>query len=300
MSSDFSELCKPKYWLNWLGVGCLWLSSYLPYGLLIKLGKLVGRFLPYFSERQSKRVDFNLQLFFPQLSNEERAQLKKRNFESVGASIFEAALAIWGSDRRLRPLLHTIDRENYEKLKNAGENLLVMSPHFTHMHLVGRLITYLWPYAVMYNPHKNPVMDYFSRRALSCYERTIPRTSVKSLLRAVRDGVTVWIASDTNTGEKQYETVPFFGREVDAINSVARIVEVTKSKIVPVHFHRRDDGKGYNLEVLPAIDGIGNGDLAHDTAVITKVIEDGVAKHPEQYLWQYRRFKYQGERIRKL
>ncbi|VTM42943.1 lipid A biosynthesis (KDO) 2-(lauroyl)-lipid IVA acyltransferase [Klebsiella quasipneumoniae] len=77
-------LLHPRYWLLWLGIGLLWLVVQLPYPLIYRLGNAIGRLAMRFMKRRAKIAYRNLELCFPEKSEQERHRMVVMNFESVG------------------------------------------------------------------------------------------------------------------------------------------------------------------------------------------------------------------------
>lgn len=89
-----AALLHPRYWLTWLGIGILWLIVQLPYPILFKLGCALGRLALRLMKRRAKIVSRNLELCFPQMSEQERQQMVVKNFESVGMGVMETGMAL--------------------------------------------------------------------------------------------------------------------------------------------------------------------------------------------------------------
>ncbi len=90
-------LLHPRYWLLWLGIGLLWLVVQLPYPLIYRLGNAIGRLAMRFMKRRAKIAYRNLELCFPEKSEQERHRMVVMNFESVGMGLMETGMA--GSGR---------------------------------------------------------------------------------------------------------------------------------------------------------------------------------------------------------
>ena len=70
-----AALLHPRYWLLWLGIGLLWLVVQLPYPVIYRLGNAIGRLAMRFMKRRAKIAYRNLELCFPEKSEQERHQL---------------------------------------------------------------------------------------------------------------------------------------------------------------------------------------------------------------------------------
>ena len=73
-------LLHPRYWLLWLGIGLLWLVVQLPYPLIYRLGNAIGRLAMRFMKRRAKIAYRNLELCFPEKSEQERHRMVVMNF----------------------------------------------------------------------------------------------------------------------------------------------------------------------------------------------------------------------------
>ena len=81
MQNKFLDLIHPRYWPTWLGLGILYLLTKLPYRLQLQFGKNLGRTSYYFLNRFRRVAKINLKLCFPELSNSERKNLLKKQFQ---------------------------------------------------------------------------------------------------------------------------------------------------------------------------------------------------------------------------
>jgi KDO2-lipid IV(A) lauroyltransferase len=130
--------------------------------------------------------------------------------------------------------------------------------------------------------------------------KVVPKDDfVRGLLAAMKAGETVGILMDTNMTPPQGVFVDFFGIPACTASGLARIALRTDAAVVP-GFTIWDEALGkYRLRFDPAIELVRTGDLEADiianTQKFTKVIEEYVRKHPEQWLWVHRRWKTRPE-----
>jgi KDO2-lipid IV(A) lauroyltransferase len=120
-----AALLHPRYWLTWLGIGILWLIVQLPYPILFKLGCALGRLALRLMKRRAKIVSRNLELCFPQMSEQERQQMVVKNFESVGMGVMETGMAWFWSDKRISRWTEVIGMEHIRTFRQKRGILLV-------------------------------------------------------------------------------------------------------------------------------------------------------------------------------
>jgi Kdo2-lipid IVA lauroyltransferase/acyltransferase len=121
----------------------------------------------------------------------------------------------------------------------------------------------------------------------------------RGLLALMRRGETVGILMDTNMTPPQGVFVDFFGRLACTGTGLARVAMKTGAQVLPGFLLWEPSQRRYVLRFgapLPlASTGVYEADVAANTAVFTKVIEDYVRAYPDQWLWVHRRWKTRPE-----
>jgi len=288
-----SKRLLPRYWAAWSSLVGLRLLSLLPYGLLVAVGRLLGRILYRVSPDRREIARINLRLCFPQMPDHERERLLRANFESLGIAVCETAMAFFWSDRRLAPLSHVEGLEHLQQALASGKGVILLTCHMTHLEVSGHLLALHETISLMYREHKNPLMDQAIResRAARAHD-TVERNDVRTMIRELRRGHAVWYAPDQNYGgTTQVVFVPFFGVPALTVTTTARLAQMTGAAVVPFFPVRLRDGSGYRIRLLPALADFPGGDEVSDTLRINQMVEQAVLEAPDQYLWVHRRFK---------
>ena len=109
----------PKHWPTWFGLIFLRSCTLLPYRVQMWLGSFIGYLSYYLIPRRRHIVETNIQLAFPELSEDEQIKLVKKTFYSTGMGIFETAMAWWGSQRRLQGMVNINGIEHFTKCISA-------------------------------------------------------------------------------------------------------------------------------------------------------------------------------------
>ena len=110
----------PKYWLTWVGLGVLRVSSYLPYAWLIYLGTGLGWLGFYLVPGRRRITRTNIRLAFPELDAKTQRRIVKESFYSATLAIFESALSWWGSDKKLKSLYRIEGLDHLHAAMHAG------------------------------------------------------------------------------------------------------------------------------------------------------------------------------------
>lgn len=125
----------------------------------------------------------------------------------------------------------------------------------------------------------------------------VQRHRMRDLLRVLEDNRAIWYAYDVDGGNKRTVFAPLFGIQTASLTTVTRIVKRSGAMVIPISFYRRDEGKeiGYDIFLSPPLENFPSGDLVEDATRLNATVEQGILKKPEQYVWQYKRFKTRPE-----
>ena len=283
---------QPRYWPTWLGFGLLRLSCFLPYRWHIALGKALGRLGHRIAGKRRAITRRNIELCFPELTPAERDKLALEHFEALGASLMELGLGRWATTEKLRAMTTVTGAEHVTNTLAEGHGVILISGHFTALEVSGRVFKDFVPvYDAVFRRFRSPLVTQMvaTGREVSA-RRLIEKSDIKSMVRSLREGVPVWYAPDQAYQQKLSALLPFFG--VPAMTNIATgtLAKLGKAKVVP-YFPRRLPEGGYEITVLPPLDGVTGEDLQEDTRKFTAVLEEQIRRCPEQYYWIHRKFK---------
>ena len=283
---------QPRHWLTWLGIGCLRLTCLLPYRWHIGLGKAIGRLGHRISAKRRAIARRNIELCFPELSADERDRLALEHFEALGASMMEMGLARWASDKKLTSMMTITGAEYIQQVLDEGYGVILLSAHFSALEISGRVLSQNCPpFDAVYRRFRSPLTTEFlaSSRELAA-RRVIEKNDIKSMVRSLRNGLPVWYAPDQSYHLKQSALLPFFGVPAMSNTATGTLAKLGKAKAVPFFPRRRPEG-GYELTILPPIEGLPSDDPEEDTKKYIAILENQIRRCPEQYFWVHRKFK---------
>lgn len=287
------QLLYPRYWLNWLGIGLLYVLVLLPYPWLLAIGKWLGRLSLRFMKRRAAITRRNLELSFPAISLSTREEWLVKNFESTGLALIETGMAWFWPDWRIRKWFSVVGIEHLEKAKQSNNGILLLGLHFMTLELGARAIGLENPGVGVYRPHNNLFMDWLQTWGrLRSNKYMLDRRDVKGMIRALKQGEMVWYAPDHDYGPRNSVFVPLFAVEKAATTiGTSILMRTTRATLLPFVPRRNADGSGYTLIIQPPIEGFPMDDEVAAAAFINKQIEQEIMLAPDQYMWLHRRFK---------
>ncbi|MEH3024357.1 MAG: lipid A biosynthesis lauroyl acyltransferase [Pseudomonas oryzihabitans] len=284
----------PRYWPLWFGLGLLWLLVQLPYAVLLRLADGLGWVFYRAAGERRAIARRNLELCFPQLDDQARERLLKRNFASSAMALLEMAMSWWWPRNRLARLAHIEGLEHLQAAQREGQGVILMALHFTTLEIGAALLGQRHTIDGMYRQHKNPVFDFIQRQGRERHNldaTAIEREDVRTMLKVLRAGRAIWYAPDQDYGAKQSLFVPLFGIPAATVTATTKFARLGRARVLPFTQERLADGSGYRLVIHPPLADFPGETEEADCLRINRWVERCVSALPEQYLWAHRRFK---------
>jgi KDO2-lipid IV(A) lauroyltransferase len=244
----------------------------------------------------------NLEMVFPEKSVAERRRILRGVFTSLGRQLAELCQFPKYTPENIDEVVVYDALENYERAYAQKKGVLFLTAHFGGWELsaFAHSLHGHWLHIVM-RPMDNQYLDQLLQQYRTMHgNKTVAKDDfVRGLLAAMRAGETVGILMDTNMTPPQGIFVDFFGIPACTASGLARIALRTNAAVVPGFTIWDSDLQKYRLRFDPALELIRTGDLEADiaanTQMFTKVIEDYVRRYPDQWLWVHRRWKTRPE-----
>lgn len=276
--------------LTRVGLAGLRAISTLPYPALRVLGNRGGA-LAWRLAPDRRRVTLrNLELCFPQWSEERRVAVARAHFRYFVRSFVDRFILWYGPITRVRALCRLEGAEHYEQ--HRGKPVILLAPHFVGCDAGGARMFFETPIVSMYAKQKNRVFDAAMTRGrtrLPGASMVLRTDGLRAAVRALRGGTPFYFLPDMDLGARDALFVPFFGVRAATVTSVARLARLTGAVVVPCVTRMTDDG--YVVRLYPAWEAFPGDDLREATRRMNAFIEERVLEMPAQYLWSHRRFK---------
>lgn len=276
-------------------VGLLYLGGLLPWPLMTALAKVAGLTLYACAPFRRRVAMINIGLCFPALSPGQRRAMVRDIFVSHMMGMFETTVAWWGNEARLKGRVQASGFDKLNALQAQGQGVILLGCHLTTLDLAGRLIGQQTDIDVVYRPQKYPVYDVLMRSSRErLFKHAIERNDIRTLIRNIKKGRTVWYAPDQDYGRKNAVFAPFFGIPAATLTATSRLAKMTGAPIY-LYTHYRLPGGRYDIAIEGPFEGFPTGDDVRDATFINAIIESAIRRHPEQYMWLHKRFKSRPE-----
>jgi len=279
-----------------LGRAGLYLTARLSPAVVYWLGGGLGRIYSYLPTRSGHAARVNLAICFPELSARERLALFRASFAHTGRCLLELGRIWCGRDQGLPGIVREAHgQEVFERARAQGKGVILVTPHLGSWEFLSVFMPRLAPATCIYRPPRVREMEQVVRHGR---ERHGPQFApagargVRALQRALERGELACMLPDQDPGHGAGVFVPFFGHLANTGTLVGRLAMRTGAPVVIVAALRVAGGR-FDVVFGEVEAEAGSADPAVAAAALNRAVERCVRAAPEQYLWSYKRFRFQ-------
>ena len=288
----FLEYSAAKSVLTGLGV--------LPAPAAIALGKWVGRVFYLVAADLRRTAAINLRLAFPEKSEEERKELIRVCFDTLGRQLGLFSQFATRSQEQLQNMIEPSGLENVIAAKEKyGNRFIFWTAHLGAWELTSFGLSFLGhPFTFLVRRIDNPrIEDMVDRVRTRFGDKTLDKLSAaRSMLKILRQGETpLGLLFDLNALDDEAIFVDFFGVPAATSFIISKLAVRTNTPLVSVFSPWNEQTKKFQLivgpAVVPEVTGDEEADVRNLTIKLSLIIEDQIRQHPGQWLWVHKRWK---------
>jgi KDO2-lipid IV(A) lauroyltransferase len=284
----------------WAAKSVLITLSQLPPPTAYAIGRGMGKLAYMLAPHLRRTGAVNLRLAFPEKTDEERAQLLRECFDSLGRELGLFSQMSSRSRERLRDLVEVRNVEILEEArKTHGDNLIYYTGHLGAWELTSFGVSLLgYPFTFLVRRIDNPRIEQLVDGVRTRFgNKTLDKLSAgRSMLKILRSGETaLGLLPDLNTLDDEAIFVDFFGVPAATTFLMAKFALRTNTPVIPFFAPWCEEKRKYLLIVEPPV----TFELTDDedenvrrlTAAITERVENQIRRYPGQWLWIHKRWK---------
>ena len=286
------SLLRPRYWLTWLGIFCLFVIAYLPEFVTSFLSRVLGTYVAAKNKKRHHIARVNLKLCYPDKNEIEiDAMLQMHFIEHVRAMLYYARLWFYPAFILRRKIL-VEGFEQIEHYRKQDRNIIILLSHSVGLDVAIASISMRYGANGPYKAMRNPVFDWLLANRRVRYGGTIfPREDgLRPIIRATRMGDPLVYLADEDLGSERSIFVPLFGIQKATIPVLGRLAKTCDAVVLPCICCYDPQQKKYKTTLLPPIENF-TGDDADDVLAMNQAIEKTIAVCPPQYFWSFRLFQ---------
>lgn len=267
----------------------------LPLPIALRLGDFLGSVMFHVVRVRRGVILEQLGRAFPEMPTRSRLRCGADCYRNLARTAVETIRWHGGARAALADRIRMRGARHLDEALALGRGVIIVTFHFGNWELAGAHLAGLgYPVSVVVQRIHNPFLDRMvSEARLGAGMRTIERgNAVRGVARALRENRVVGILSDQDAREGGV-FVPFLGRPASTPRGPAVLsIRLEAPALTAIMVRRRDGGFDFLIEPI-ACERVGDldTDVRRFTASYTARLEEFVRKHPEQWLWQHRRWK---------
>lgn len=257
------------------------------------LGAGLGRAFWWCRTRGANTTIANIEHCFPELPCEERRRMARESVIEFGKTCFELPLVLQRPPEWVRSKV--INTHNQALLNQAladERGLLLFCPHLGNWEVSGIEISAQTAMTTLYEPSSYPELDAVVKASRSRLGATLVPTDkrgVLALVKTLRAGGTVGILPDQEPVRESGGYAPFFGQPALTMTLCHKLMQRTGAQAL-ITYALRVPG-GFEVYYQSLDEEFFSDDEAVSLAALNRGLEQAVRKAPQQYQWEYKRFK---------
>jgi len=288
-----AEYLKPSYWGVWCAMFFLWLIMFLPAPVIDGLSNKLGDLIRSINKKRRRIARKNIDLCFPELNDEEKKELIRKNFRHQARSILYYGLIWWAPKVILNKRIVFKGQENIERSLSNNRSVIFMAAHSLGLEVAVSAVSMSYTISGPFNPMKNKLVDWLVAKGRARHGGIIytRETGLRPIIKDVRGGCTMFYLPDEDLGPDRSIFVPFFDVEKASVPVLGRLAKSCKADVMPCMVCYDEEKHCYVIHVLPAIKNFPTGDDYEDTLAMNKSLEEIIRLCPSQYFWIMKLFK---------
>ena len=269
----------------------VWFLGIIPFFVQRFLSKIVAFYLLVVPNHSAQITKLNIELAYPELSERQRLEIVRASLTDLGQKFFSLISTWVRPTQNSHRLVKVVSGLNTFQNTSAKKPTLILLPHIGNWELFGVWLTQYRSYTAMFRPLR---IYHISEMVRKARERggniLVPATTigVRQIWKRLNNAETAIVLPDQapKGGEGVY--VPFFGHQVLTPVLPYRLALATGAEVfigaaVRVEHHYEIILRHLKKPLLE--------DQEQWLSVMNAEIETLVRQFPNQYQWEYRRFR---------
>lgn len=244
--------------------------------------------------RMKQVTRINIDLCFPDETPAWRRNLAKKSLIETSVTACEMAACWIKPVSVVDSLIESIEGEHIlQEAQKLGKGVVLLAPHLGNWELLNFHLATHYPMEIMYAPPKQQALDSLildARKRAGAKLVPASRRGVLSIFKHLKSGGITGILPDQEPPLQSGVFAPFFGIKTLTPTLVSKLIKETNSVAVGVACFRQKNGH-FKLYLSKCHEAIYDSNVLVSAAALNRTIQDMILMHPEQYQWEYKRFK---------
>jgi len=272
-----------------------WILARIPLRANHAVGAIIG-WIAWVSRSKLRTIsEINLQLCFPDMDADQRSRIAKASLLETGKALCESFWLWTQPPEKVSQLISITEGESLLRdAQQSGRGVIIAAPHLGAWEACCLPLVVDKPVACLYQPPKQPAMETLTingRINLGALPTKLDPQGIKSILSKLKAGETVGILPDQEPDLQNGCFAPFFNVPANTITLLARFASRTDAQVLLSYAERLPKGAGWHVKYFVGDANVSHSDKLIATTAINKGVETCILDLPEQYMWNYKRFR---------
>ena len=281
------SLFHPKHWLAWIGLGMMAIVSLLPTSVRHAFGKKIGAYIYNNNKKRRHNVDTNLNIAFPELSEEQREAMALENMQWYGCALVDYSMVFFSTKKRLSTMSEIRGKEYIDAARRDNKTVILLLAHSVMLEFGPPEIGLHYDFFGSYKTSKNPVLDWIVARSRCRHASLVVsrEEGLRKLVKSMTPERVMIFLPDEDLGRENAVFSPFFGKEKSTLTTTARLAKMGKAVALPTFVYFDVDEQKYITRIGPPLENYPSNDAVADATNMNQALEALILEKPEQYMW---------------
>jgi len=275
----------------------LWLISILPFRLLYLVSDGVYILLYYIIGYRKKTVTQNLKLVFPEKSEKEIIEIRKKFYHHLSDMFLEMTKTMTISESELKKRFRIVNPEEFKSLESLNKSVILMFGHYASWEWSIILERYInLKSLAVYKPLANTYFDRLVKNIRSKFNTDL--ISTKETISVINDHesrniktIIGFLSDQSPRLSKEVYWSEFMGIKVPCFTGAERLAK--KLNLATAYLKVTKVKRGfYEAEVKLLADNPNDYKDYQLTDMFLAEVEKQIYEAPEYYFWTHKRWKH--------
>ncbi len=241
----------------------------------------------------SRIARINLSLCYPHLSDDEIKQICEKRMSHLAQAVLETP-KVWrkGNPWVSKKVMAVKGLDLFEQAIANDRGTILVIPHQGNWEVLGLWAGEKKAMTSLYDPPRMIELETWIKTSREQSGATLVPTNVRgvaALIKALKRGEITGILPDQQPPPESGEFVPLLGVEVRTMTLIHKLLQRSGSQALMCTALRVPGG--WELHFVAPAQDIYSTDEVTSLLALNKGVEDIIALAPEQYQWEYKRFR---------
>lgn len=285
----------PESLKSLLAVGLLTLLGKLPLAVLHGLAKPILMVMLLLPNRNRQQTQLNIARCWPELNVRQQARLVRQSLlHTIYAALEMGVNWTQPSQRSLNSINQVSGLQCFEQAQAKGAFVL-LTPHLGNWELFANWAAHQVEVTALYKPAKLKGLDLLIYRARTRAGMQLAPASAKGVMqlkRALLKGQINLILPDQEPPPTAGVISSWFNQPAYTMTLASHLASTQNTRLLLGFARRLESSQGFAIELEDISEECRKINIEDSVTALNQAMERLVRRAPEQYQWEYRRFKH--------